>query len=136
LLTREYRIEIQTYDYRLPGGKVFDTLEEYEHALTTGEDLDTVAKKAAARELHEETGLRALNLSPLGISHCGATIAWDLHYFHCSRYSEDGDRRDRDVDEDITVMWLPIAEARKMCFSGDISEDRSALQLLRFIAAL
>ena len=29
LLTREYRGEIGGWDYRLPGGKVFDSLEEY-----------------------------------------------------------------------------------------------------------
>ncbi len=29
LLSREYRREIASYDYRLPGGKVFDTLTEF-----------------------------------------------------------------------------------------------------------
>jgi len=29
LLSREYRSELDRYDYRLPGGKVFDTLAEY-----------------------------------------------------------------------------------------------------------
>jgi len=29
LITREFRNELDDYDYRLPGGKVFDTLDEY-----------------------------------------------------------------------------------------------------------
>ena len=29
-LSKEFRSELNGYDYRLPGGKVFDTLEEYE----------------------------------------------------------------------------------------------------------
>ena len=29
LITKEYRYEHNSYDYRLPGGKVFDTLEEF-----------------------------------------------------------------------------------------------------------
>ncbi len=29
LLTKEYRYEFEDYDYRLPGGKVVDTLEEF-----------------------------------------------------------------------------------------------------------
>ncbi|MFH1398767.1 MAG: hypothetical protein ABIG95_01515 [Candidatus Woesearchaeota archaeon] len=29
LLTHEYRHELNGYDWRLPGGKVFDTLDEY-----------------------------------------------------------------------------------------------------------
>lgn len=29
LMTREYRLETQGFDYRLPGGKVFDTREAF-----------------------------------------------------------------------------------------------------------
>ncbi|MEI6117757.1 MAG: hypothetical protein WCP92_00380 [bacterium] len=29
LITNEFRKEVNTDDYRLPGGKVFDTLKEY-----------------------------------------------------------------------------------------------------------
>jgi DNA-binding NarL/FixJ family response regulator len=37
LLTREYRPSLERYDYRLPGGKVFDSLQElHEHI----EDID------------------------------------------------------------------------------------------------
>ena len=30
LLTKEFRQELDGWDYRLPGGKVFDSLDEYE----------------------------------------------------------------------------------------------------------
>jgi hypothetical protein len=29
LLTKEFRYELDAYDWRLPGGKVVDTLDEY-----------------------------------------------------------------------------------------------------------
>lgn len=39
LLTREFRQELQDWDYRLPGGKVFDTLEEYSKFRDSGGDM-------------------------------------------------------------------------------------------------
>ena len=36
LLTKEYREEIKSFDYRLPGGKVFDTLVNYNNFTKSG----------------------------------------------------------------------------------------------------
>jgi len=33
ILSREFRHELGSYDYRLPGGKVYDSLDEYNKAL-------------------------------------------------------------------------------------------------------
>ena len=33
LITKEFRSELDDFDYRLPGGKVFDTLDEYDKHL-------------------------------------------------------------------------------------------------------
>ena len=50
LLTREYRGEVGRWDYRLPGGKVFDSLEEYSEAVRSGVDLLEKSKEAAQKE--------------------------------------------------------------------------------------
>jgi hypothetical protein len=39
LLTREFRSELNDWDYRLPGGKVFDTLDEYGAFRESGADI-------------------------------------------------------------------------------------------------
>jgi len=52
LLTKEYRSEVDTVDYRLPGGKVFDTLIEYNKHKS---DIENHALIAVQRECEEET---------------------------------------------------------------------------------
>jgi hypothetical protein len=39
LLTKEFRRELNDFDYRLPGGKVFDTLDEFELHRASGSDI-------------------------------------------------------------------------------------------------
>ena len=56
LITREFRSEINCYDYRLPGGKVFDTLDEYNEHLSA--DLLPFAIDAAKKECKEEVGIK------------------------------------------------------------------------------
>jgi 8-oxo-dGTP pyrophosphatase MutT (NUDIX family) len=55
LLTKERRQEHNAYDYRLPGGKVFDTLAAFNEKLAQGEDIFTYAEIAAKKECKEET---------------------------------------------------------------------------------
>src|SRR5262245_27575618 len=56
LMTREMRREMGGYDYRLLGGKVFDTLEEYEMFRTEDADMLPRAQAAARKEGKEEAG--------------------------------------------------------------------------------
>src|SRR3989338_6098287 len=56
LLTREYRRELGKFDYRLPGGKVFDSLDEWNEFKQHGGDIIEKAKQAARKEAKEETG--------------------------------------------------------------------------------
>ncbi len=79
LLTREFRGENDGYDYRLPGGKVFDLIEE---CRSYRGDLFEAARNAAVIEAQEECGIvvEEENLILLKVSHCGATMEWDLYY--------------------------------------------------------
>jgi 8-oxo-dGTP pyrophosphatase MutT (NUDIX family) len=52
LLSKEFRKELKGYDYRLPGGKVFDTLKEYNK---NKKNIKKYTLVAAKNECEEET---------------------------------------------------------------------------------
>ena len=132
LITREFRHELQDYDYRLPGGKVFDSLDEYNTALESGVDLAEAAKVAAIKEAREEAGIVASELSLFHTSVCGATVVWDLYYFVVSAYTEN--EQELEEGEDITFEFMSRDAIKEKCLTGLISEERSALVLLRYLA--
>lgn len=131
LLSREFRHELQKYDYRLPGGKVFDSLEDYNSALSVDRDIQDAAKKQAVREAIEEVGIEVKNLSFLHKSICGATVVWDLFYFLVNDFADD--TQHLEDGEDITVEYVEREKAKAMCLDGSMSEERSALILLRYL---
>ncbi|MDB5260271.1 MAG: hydrolase [Candidatus Nomurabacteria bacterium] len=131
LLTKEFRHEIKGYDYRLPGGKVYDTLEEYNNALASGIDIVQKAKEGAIKEAKEEAGIDVKNLSLFHKSVCGATIIWDLFYFEINEFNETSQKLEE--GEDITSEFVDKEKVKHMCLDGSISEERSALVLLRYL---
>lgn len=131
LLTREYRYEINGYDYRLPGGKVFDTLTEYNEALLNAVSIEEAAERAAKKEALEETGLEVKTLSKFHKSVCGATVTWDLFYFVASDFTQK--EQSLEDGEDIEVEWVPNTKVADMCLNGEIQEERSALVLLKYL---
>ena len=131
LLTKEFRHELQAYDYRLPGGKVFDSLDEYNNAIQNGIDVAEAAKQAATKEAKEEVGIEVKEISFLHKSICGATVVWDLFYFLVSDFNESA--QSLEEGEDIAVEWTPKDEAKRMCLDGRMSEERSALVLIRYL---
>ncbi len=131
LLSKEFRHELQKYDYRLPGGKVFDSLDEYNAALASGADIREAGKKQAVREAIEEAGIVVKDLSFLHKSVCGATVVWDLFYFLVNDFDEA--TQQLEDGEDITVEYVDREKAKTMCLDGSMSEERSALILLRYL---
>jgi 8-oxo-dGTP pyrophosphatase MutT (NUDIX family) len=133
LITKEFRYELDTYDFRLPGGKVFDTLHDYEAFLATAKCELEVVRSAARREGREEVGLDARSMRYLGVSVCGATIKWDLHYFAVTEWQEVSGGPRPESGEKITYSWIPKNEVIQAALDGVISEERSALFLLRYL---
>lgn len=88
LLSREYRLEQKKYDYRIPGGKVMDTLQEFRDF---GGNILEKSKEAAKKEAKEEVGVIVNNLELFHISHCGANIEWDLYYYVTTDFVETND---------------------------------------------
>lgn len=133
LLTREYRSEIEGWDYRLPGGKVFDSLQEYNEALKNNEDMLLKSRYAAQKEAREEVGIEAKDVSHFYTSRCGGTIEWDLHYFAIKVLSEQLGEQKLEAGENIEVGWYTPEEATDLALSKNMSEDRSAAVLMRYI---
>lgn len=130
LITKEFRYELNGYDYRLPGGKVFDTLEDYKK--NKDQDMLPFAQEAAKKECREETGLIASQVRHFATSQAGATVEWDLYYFVVEDFEESADGQELEAGENIEVQWKTFEEVQELCKNGNISEDRSLGMLFRF----
>lgn len=138
LLTKEWRSESQNWDYRLPGGKVFDSLKEYlAQKEAEGNDLRQFARLAAQKELSEEASLQLPIETFKDIHHsvCGATVIWDLYY-----YLAEVSCRIPDVGAVITgegehthPEWFTFEEVQQLCLTGEVQEDRTVAVILRYL---
>jgi ADP-ribose pyrophosphatase len=131
LISKEFRHELGAYDFRLPGGKVFDSLEEYNAYLASGEDIIEPAKRAAIKEAKEELGIETNDITFFHKSVCGATVIWDLFYFIVNSHTKG--LQTLEEGEDITEEVVSKERIKEMCLSGEISEERSALVVLRYL---
>jgi len=131
LLTREFRTELNGYDYRLPGGKVFESIKEYHSALEKKEDILNHAIDATKKECAEETGLDPLKLKHIYTSTAGLTVIWDLFYFLVSEFKVQ--KQNLGTGEVIIPEWYSFKDVKNMCLNGNIKEDRTVAALLRFL---
>jgi ADP-ribose diphosphatase len=131
LVIKEYRTEYDDWDYRLPGGKIFDTLDEYKEKLNVGADFMPFALSVAKKELLEETGLIADDIKFLYKSKAGATVVWDLYYFEVNNFEIS--TSNLEFDEIILNYWNDILQVKQMCMDGRIKEDRTVGILLKYI---
>lgn len=133
LLSKEFRYELNSWDYRLPGGKVFDSLNEYKIALNNNTVMENVLK-TVPKEVLEEVGLIISNPKLLKISLDGAGVIWDLYYFEIKEYMKSETGAQLEEDEIINgYMWYNFDEIIKMCKNEEIHEDRTVGVLLSYI---
>ncbi len=126
LLSKEYRFEHDTFDYRLPGGKVLDKLDDYLAIADDKEKLLEAATKAAIREAEEEVGLTILDPQLFHISPCGTTMTWDLYYFVVDKYEELPEGTNHEPGEEHTTHdWYAREQVIEFIKDGAIKEDRS-----------
>lgn len=136
LLTREFRSELNAWDYRLPGGKVFDSLEEYETFRAKAGDIEQAALHKAKAESREEAGIDVHNLSLYKKSTLGATIEWDLFIFEVVDWQKSENGQALEIGEQIEAdNWFDYATARQMALSGQMQEERVALIFLQWLEA-
>ena len=136
LLTKEFRKELQAWDYRLPGGKVFDSLDEYEAFRISGEDILTAASKKVVQEMREEAGLQVAASQFFKKSTLGATVEWDLYVFETESWSKHKDGQQLEAGEQVEAdNWFDFEEVTEMIVKGKMQEERIALVLLQWIEA-
>ena len=134
LLTKEIRRELETPDYRLPGGKVFDSLDEYETFRASGEDILVAARKKAVGESVEEAGIEVDKLELVKKSTVGATVEWDLFVFEAGDWKQSDGGQQLEAGEQIEAdNWFTYDEAEAMILNGAMQEERIALILLQWI---
>jgi len=133
-LQREKRIEIGGFDWRLPGGKVFDRFEQYKPFMDE-EIPEEIIIAAAQKELQEEAGLEAQKWNIFSKFVCGTTVQWDLYYLVAQDPQELMQHVDHDEGEEVEeVRWFSFDEIERMCRAGEIQEGRTVMALLQFIS--
>ncbi len=133
LLIKEFRFELSDYDYRLPGGKVFDTLKEYKNKIKNKKNVLNFATEAAKKEFLEETGLILKNIKHLCISKAGLTVEWDLYYFVASDFKKNTTGQKLKKGEIIYSECKTFDEVTNLCINNEIREDRTIGILLKFL---
>jgi len=138
LISREKRDYLEKgWDYRLPGGKVVDTLSDYlalleklENGLDGG-DLTPTVEAAVIKESKEEVGITVRNPELLQISTAGGTIEWDLWYWLVRDF--DCGEQELEHDEEIEIVEMTVSEVAKLVINKEFSEDRSRVALMDYL---
>lgn len=135
LLTREYRQELGEWDCRLPGGKVFDSLEDYEAHRASGDDILDAAKAQAINEAQQEAGVEIAELELYKKSVLGATVEWDLYVFEATDWQLSVHGQELEVGEKIEAdNWVSFDDAKQMILNGQMLEERIGLILLQWLS--
>jgi ADP-ribose pyrophosphatase len=114
LLIRQYRYAAECYLYEIPAGR-----------LNAGESPETCAR----RELIEETGCSAEQVLFLTSMYTTPGFTDErIHLFVASGLSR-GEAQ-READEFIEVVTMPMSRALKMVERGEIQDAKTALGLL------
>ncbi len=135
LMTHELRREAGGHDYRLPGGKVFDRLEELDAHRASGEDIAPVALGAAQKEGRQEAGVQGGEYELLEVSKAGASVEWDLHYFKVTGATLGEQELDEEEQGDIDTVVLSAEEIFEKLSKREIKEGRSADMLWSWLSA-
>lgn len=121
LLVRQYRHATGDYLLEVPAGKLDFGTEDPE--------------QCARRELEEETGFRAGELSSLGWIWTTPGFADERIWLFLATDLGPG-RQDLEPDEVIELVEMPLEEAAEMALNGEITDSKSICALLRAVSTL
>lgn len=132
LLSKEFRYDLNAEDFRLPGGKVFDTLSEYVAFLDSRKDIGWVVIQAATREALEEVGIKINACEIRHIDLVGTTVRRDLYYVKAIEFEEMGEQ-DLGEGEYITADRYSYDQVIELMKTGKVSESRTKAFLYDYI---
>ncbi len=133
LLSHEYRFDLDCFDYRLPGGKVFDSLKDYRKSIEEN-TLVEKAYEAVIKEGKEEVGIEFKNPKLLWISKAGTSVNWDLYYYLITDFHILPNGQNLEENEIIDgFVWKSFEEVKEMCLEHEIHEERTIGVLLSYI---
>ncbi|HKI05899.1 MAG TPA: NUDIX hydrolase [Thermoanaerobaculia bacterium] len=135
LLLREFRSELAGWDYRLAGGKVFESQAEHLAFKSSGKDLSERLLRAVSAEAKEELGILVKTATLLRKSSAGATIDWDLYFFRVDTFDELKSGPQPEQTELLTVEWHDPLSVLRLIENGSFSEDRSIGVLMQEMLA-
>lgn len=114
LLVRQYRLPTEQLMLEVPAG---------------GVDEGETPEEAAQRELAEEIGRRAGRLERLCAFYVSPGFCDEyVHVFLATELTEAS--LPRDVDEELEVVRMPLAEAVRLVLEGELRDSRSVIGLL------
>lgn len=116
ILVRQFRYPVGAEFIEVPAGKL-------DHKGESPEDV-------AHRELEEETGWRAGELSPMGAYHMAVGYSNEvIHCYKATKLEYVGSSLDH--DEFLEVIYVPVNEALEMIDDGRITDVKTVVSLLR-----
>ena len=135
LVTREHRHEHDSFDYRIPGWKVFDDLASYLAVRENKEALEEWVIAAAKLEAKEEAWID--EISDIEISHISkawATVDWTLYYVSGTITKQWEQTLTGDEWEHwVEVLFYSSEELLKLMKSWLMLEERSVGVLLKYV---
>jgi ADP-ribose pyrophosphatase len=114
VLVKQYRHPVGNFLLELPAGKL---------------EVGDSPEEAAARELEEEAGFQASQWTLLSTTYPAPGYCAEKLFIYLARGLKSVERRP-DFDEEIEVVYLPFKEARKLVFSGEISDAKTIIGIL------
>lgn len=117
ILVRQYRHGIQGFTLEIPGGII---------------EAEDSPERAAARELYEETGYRAKEMTLLGSVHANPAILNNICYTYLAKDVYPAGKQELDDKEDIEIVIKPLAEIPGLIRDGEITHSLILAAFYRF----
>ncbi len=117
LLVRQYRLQINSLSWEIPGGRV---------------DGDETPEQAAARECFEESGIRCRELQALMFYHPGLDVNYNPSHLFWTSDFDDSNERMNTPDEVVATEWVSLERCNELLASGEIVDAFTMIAIMAY----